>query len=106
MLTEQNIKVGCITVIACIIIAIAAWIFIRSPGSDTTASPDASFATSDLASSSTVLPLTPVVKTNRNTYSLPTSWSYKNSVVADALPSKYVSSIPAGILVDANSGRT
>ena len=96
MVTEKNIRIGCITVLACVI-ALAGWYFLRSSGSDTTDSPE-------IAADSPVLPITPAVKTNRHTYYLPTSWSYKNSVVADALPLKYVSSIPAGILVDANTG--
>ncbi len=39
------------------------------------------------------------------TYYIPAIWTYKNALEGDELPLKNVSKIPAGLLVDANSGR-
>jgi D-alanyl-D-alanine carboxypeptidase (penicillin-binding protein 5/6) len=96
MHSEKNIRIGFITVLAGII-AVSAWLFFRS--SDEGPEPvDEPVKTPRETVSQ------PQIKTNRNTYYLPARWTYKNGVVADALPLKNVSQIPSGILVDANTG--
>lgn len=96
MHSEKNIRIGFITVLACII-AVTAWLFLRSREEGAEPAEEPVKLSPEAVSQ-------PRVKTNQYTYYLPARWTYNNGVVADALPLKYVSQIPSGILVDANTG--